>query len=304
MPIKIPEDLPAVGLLQRDNIFVMPEKRASSQDIRPLKVAILNLMPTKVETETQLLRLIANSPLQVEVDLLKTGSYVSVNTPEEHLLKFYRPSLEVLDSYYDGLIITGAPVEQMEFEEVDYWAELVEVLEWARNHVFSMMCICWGAQAALYHYYGVPKVEMKSKLFGNFLHRVLDSRSKLLRGFDDRFYAPHSRYTTIKREEILRRNSLQLLVESDRAGVYLVASEDLRQVFVTGHSEYDTGTLRYEYERDLERGLKPSIPVNYFQGDDPDNEPMVNWRGHANLLFMNWLNYAVYQETPFNIKSL
>ena len=299
MPIRIPENLPATGILQRENIFVMNETRAQSQDIRPLSIAILNLMPTKVETETQLLRLLGNSPLQIEVDLLKTESYSSRNTSEEHLLEFYRPVSEVFSSCYDGLIITGAPVEQMDFEEVDYWDELKTVFDWADRHVYSLLSICWGAQAALYHYYGIPKFKLESKLSGVYEHRVLEKNNKLTRGFDDRFFVPHSRHTSVKREEILRRPSLRILAESNEAGVYLSSSEDLRRVFVTGHSEYDPGTLRYEYERDLGRGLNPEIPANYFQGDDPRNEPMVKWRSHANLLFVNWLNYAVYQETPF-----
>lgn len=301
MPIKIPESLPAKSILQRENIFIMSEDRAQHQDIRPLKLAILNLMPTKVETETQLLRLIGNSPLQVEVVLLTTESYTAKNTSEEHLLEFYRPAREVLNSNYDGLIVTGAPVELMEFEEVDYWQELTEIFDWAWNQVYSLLSICWGAQAAMYHYYGIPKIKMKQKLSGVYEHRVLEKTSKLTRGFDDRFFVPHSRHTTVIREEILRRPSLRILAESDRAGVYLSASEDLRRVFVTGHSEYDPGTLRYEYERDEKRGLNPKTPENYFQGDDPRNEPMVRWRSHANLLFVNWLNYAVYQQTPFEL---
>ena len=303
MPIRIPENLPASGILQRENIFMMNESRASSQDIRPLHIGILNLMPTKVETETQLLRLLGNSSLQVEVDLLKTASYSSKNTSEEHLLEFYKPVKEAMDKYYDGFIITGAPVEMMEFEDVDYWDELKTVLDWAVTHVYSLLTICWGAQAALYHYYGIPKIKMDSKLSGVYEHRVLEKNNKLTRGFDDRFSVPHSRNTTVSREELLRRPSLRILAESNRAGVYLTASEDLRRVFVTGHSEYDSGTLRYEYERDLSRGIDATVPENYFQGDDPQNEPMVKWRSHANLLFVNWLNYAVYQETPFDLES-
>lgn len=304
MPIRIPENLPASGILQRENIFVMNEKRASTQDIRPLNIGILNLMPTKVETETQLLRLLGNSPLQVEIDLLKTESYASKNTAEEHLLEFYRPVSEVRDRCYDGFIITGAPVELMEFEDVDYWGELADVFSWAESHVYSLLSICWGAQAALYHYYGIPKVRLDHKLSGVYEHRVLEKNNMLTRGFDDRFYVPHSRHTTVSREEILRRPSLRILAESDSAGIYLTASEDLRRVFVTGHSEYDPGTLRYEYERDLSRGLNPDIPVDYFQGDDPKNEPMVKWRSHANMLFVNWLNYAVYQNTPFDLNRI
>ncbi len=304
MPITIPENLPATGILQRENIFVMNEERAHAQDIRPLSIGILNLMPTKVETETQLLRLLGNSPLQIEIDLLKTESYSSKNTAEEHLLEFYRPVSEALNRCYDGFIITGAPVELMDFEEVDYWKELEGVFDWADRHVFSLLTICWGAQAALYHYYGIPKIKMDSKLSGVYEHRVLEKNSKLTRGFDDRFFVPHSRHTTVNREEVLRRSELSILAESNRAGVYLTASEDLRRVFITGHSEYDPGTLRYEYERDVARGLNPQIPENYFQGDDPLNEPMVKWRSHANLLFVNWLNYAVYQETPYELNRI
>lgn len=304
MPITIPANLPAAGILRRENIFVMNEDRAQKQDIRPLSIAILNLMPTKVETETQLLRLLANSPLQIEIDLLKTESYASKNTSEEHLLEFYRPASEAMNRCYDGLIITGAPVELMDFEDVDYWAELNNIFEWAEEHVYSLLSICWGAQAALYHYYGIPKIRMEKKLSGVYEHRVLEKTNRLTRGFDDRFFVPHSRNTTVSREEILRRPSLRILAESDLAGIYLTASEDLRRVFVTGHSEYDAGTLRYEYERDLARELEPSIPANYFQGDDPRNEPMVRWRSHANMLFVNWLNYAVYQQTPFRLDEI
>ncbi|HAK45330.1 MAG TPA: homoserine O-succinyltransferase, partial [Spirochaeta sp.] len=299
--IRIPENLPATGILQRENIFVMNEHRAQTQDIRPLNIAILNLMPTKVETETQLLRLLGNSSLQIEVDLLKTESYSSKNTSEEHLLEFYRPVSQAMNCCYDGLIITGAPVELMEFEDVDYWDELKTVFDWADEHVYSLLSICWGAQAALHHYYSIPKFKLDTKLSGVYEHRVLERNNKLTRGFDDRFFVPHSRNTSVSREEILRRPSLRILAESNEAGVYLSASEDLRRVFVTGHSEYDSGTLRYEYERDLSRGMSPGLPANYFQGDDPGNEPMVKWRSHANLLFANWLNYAVYQETPFDL---
>lgn len=304
MPIRIPENLPATGILQRENIFVMNETRAKAQDIRPLSIAILNLMPTKVETETQLLRLLGNSPLQIEVDLLKTESYSSKNTSEEHLLEFYRPVSEAMCSCYDGMIITGAPVELMEFEDVDYWDELKTVFDWANENVYSLLSICWGAQAAMYHYYDIPKYKLDAKLSGVYEHRVLEKNNKLTRGFDDRFFVPHSRNTSVNREEILRRPALRILAESNEAGVYLSASEDLRRVFVTGHSEYEPGTLRYEYERDLSRGLNPQIPANYFQGNDPNNEPMVKWRSHANMLFVNWLNYAVYQETPFELDRI
>lgn len=304
MPITIPQNLPARGILQRENIFVMTRERAEHQDIRPLKLAILNLMPTKVETETQLLRLLGNTPLQIEVDLIKTESYTSRNTAEEHLLEFYRPFSSIREQFYDGFIITGAPIELLPFEEVDYWQELTGILDWAARHVYSLLTICWGAQAALYHYYGIPKKRLESKLSGVYEHRVLDSHNPLVRGFDDRFFVPHSRYTTVKREDILRQPSLRILAESDMAGIYLSASGDLRRVFVTGHSEYDPGTLRYEYERDISQGMTPGVPVNYFQGDDPRNEPMVRWKSHANLLFVNWLNYAVYQATPFRLEEL
>jgi homoserine O-succinyltransferase len=301
MPVKIPDSLPAMGILESENIFVMGENRALHQDIRPLHVAILNLMPTKVVTETQLLRLLGNSPLQVEVELLHMESHESKNTPQEHLLEHYSAFQQVRDRNFDGLIITGAPVEQMPFEEVDYWPELVEVMDWARVHVYSTLYICWGAQAGLYHYYGVPKHALAEKMFGVFPHRVSVRFERLARGFDDVFYAPHSRHTEVRREDVLCVPDLVLLSESEEAGVYIVLSADRRHVFVTGHSEYDALTLEGEYVRDLAKGLPIRVPRNYFPDDDPTREPVVRWRGHANLLFSNWLNYYVYQQTPFDL---
>jgi homoserine O-succinyltransferase len=301
MPVKIPDSLPAMGILESENIFVMGENRALHQDIRPLHVAILNLMPTKVVTETQLLRLLGNSPLQVEVELLHMESHESRNTPAEHLLAHYSSFAQVADRNFDGLIITGAPVEQMPFEEVDYWPELVEVMDWARVHVYSTLYICWGAQAGLYHYYGVPKHALAEKMFGVFPHRVSVRFERLARGFDDVFYAPHSRHTEVRREDVLCVPDLVLLSESEEAGVYIVLSADRRHVFVTGHSEYDALTLEGEYVRDLAKGLPIRVPRNYFPDDDPTREPVVRWRGHANLLFSNWLNYYVYQQTPFDL---
>lgn len=304
MPVRIKEDLPAYSVLTKENIFIISEERALSQDIRPLKIAILNIMPTKVVTETQLLRVLGNTPLQVDVTLLHPASHASKNTAQEHLDSFYRTFDEVKHEKFDGLIITGAPVEQMDFEEVTYWDELTEIMEWAKHHVFSTLYICWGAQAGLYYHYGVPKYIMAEKTSGVFLHHTAKVKEKLLRGFDDQFYAPHSRYTTVLREDILRHPELQILAESDEAGVYLVLGKSGREVFVTGHSEYDAETLRMEYERDVKKGISPNIPDNYFPHDDPTKEPVVRWRAHANLLFCNWLNYCVYQETPYDIEKI
>lgn len=301
MPVKIPESLPARSVLEAENVFLMEERRAQQQDIRPLRIAILNLMPTKIATETQLLRLLGNSPLQVEVVLLHMASHESRNTPAEHLLEHYSSFAEVRGQCFDGLIITGAPVEQLPFEEVDYWPELAELLDWARTHVFSTFYICWGAQAGLFRYYGVPKHALHAKMFGVFPHRLKVRNENLVQGFDDVFYAPHSRHTETRREDILAVPELQLLAESDEAGVYLVQSRDRRHVFVTGHSEYDPTTLQGEYVRDLGKGLPIEVPRNYYPGDDPSREPLVRWRGHAHLLFSNWLNYCVYQETPFEL---
>lgn len=304
MPINIPDNLPAYEVLTHENIFVMTEERAIHQDIRPLRIAIFNIMPTKIVTETQLLRLVGNSPLQVDIVLLHPGTYKSKHTPEEHLKNFYKTFDEVKEEAFDGLIITGAPVEQMEFEEVDYWEELKEVMDWSRKRVFCTMYICWAALAGLYHFYHIPKYPLKEKLFGVFEHHLNAKNVKLLRGFDDVFYAPHSRHSEVRREDVERVPELEILAESDEAGLYIIRSRDDRQIFVTGHSEYDPLTLKAEYERDLARGLKIRIPKNYFPDDDPTKPPIVRWRGHANLLFCNWLNYYVYQETPYNLGEL
>lgn len=304
MPIKIPDTLPAMGVLTNENIFVMGEDRALHQDIRPIQIAILNLMPTKITTETQLLRLLGNSALQVEITLLRTGTHQSKNTPEEHLLNFYQTFDQVQDQNFDGLVITGAPVEQMPFEKVDYWDELTQIIDWSHTHVYSTFFICWGAQAGLYHQFGVPKYPLPAKQFGVFEHRVLRKNVKLLRGFDDIFYAPHSRHTEIRREDIERVPQLEILAESDEAGVYIVGTRDERQVFVTGHSEYDPLTLKSEYDRDIGLGLPIAVPRNYYPADDPRQAPLVRWRSHANLLYANWLNYYVYQETPYDLRLL
>lgn len=304
MPIKIPDTLPAKEILANENIFVMGENRALHQDIRPLRIAILNLMPTKIATETQILRLLGNSPLQVEVTLLRTGTHQSKNTPEEHLTNFYVTVDAVSDQRFDGLIITGAPVEHLPFEAVDYWEELKAIMEWRRTHVFSTFYICWGAQAGLYHQYGIQKYPLAEKMFGVFPHRVLKQNVPLLRGFDDVFYAPHSRHTEIRAAEIEQVPDLDLLSTSEEAGVYIVASKDGRQVFVTGHSEYDPLTLKSEYDRDVRANLPIKIPRNYYPEDDPARVPEVRWRGHSNLLYVNWLNYYVYQETPYDLSRL
>jgi homoserine O-succinyltransferase/O-acetyltransferase len=304
MPVRIPATLPARVILERENIFVMGRERAEQQDIRPLHVAILNLMPTKIETETQLLRLLGNSALQVEITLLQTATYQPKNTSAEHLLAHYKTWEDVKNERFDGLVITGAPVEQLPFEEVEYWGELCSLMDWATNHVFSTLYICWGAQAGLYHHYGIPKYPLSHKMFGVFEHKVLVRNQKLLRGFDDTFLAPHSRHTEIRVEDLEKVGGLKLLAASEEAGVYLAASRDGRQVFVTGHSEYDPLTLKGEYNRDISQGLPTQVPRNYFPGDDPAQPPLVRWRGHANLLFANWLNYYVYQVTPYNLKHI
>ncbi len=304
MPVKIPDTLPAMGVLESENIFVMGENRALHQDIRPLRLAILNLMPTKVTTETQLLRLLGNTPLQVEIELLHMESHEARHTPAEHLLEHYSSFRQLREQRFDGLIITGAPVEQLPFEEVDYWPELVELMDWARTHVYSTLYICWGAQAGLYHYYGVPKHDLPAKMFGVFEHTVHIRFERLVRGFDDLFYAPHSRHTEIRREDVLAVPELVLLSESREAGVYIVLSADRRHVFVTGHSEYDPLTLQAEYVRDVSRGLPIAVPRNYYPDDDPSREPVVRWRSHASLLFANWLNYYVYQQTPYDLGRL
>lgn len=304
MPIKIQDDLPAAEILINENIFVMPENRAFHQDIRPLKVAILNLMPTKATTEVQLLRLIGNTPLQIEIELLHTKTHVSKNTSEEHLIKFYKTFDDVKHEKFDGLIITGAPVEQMKFEEVNYWEELKEIMEWSKSNVYSTLHICWGAQAGLYYHYGIPKYDLKEKMFGVFSHRINIKNTKLLMGFDDEFYVPHSRHTEVKKEDIEKVEELSILSESEDSGVYVVSTKGGRQIFVTGHSEYDPLTLKSEYDRDVNKGLDIKVPKNYYPQDNPQREPMVKWRGHANLLFSNWLNYYVYQETPYDLEEI
>ena len=304
MPIKIPNWLPASQTLAEENIFVMNEARALHQDIRPLRIVILNLMPTKITTETQLLRLLGNTPLQIEVELLRILNHASKNTPEEHLLTFYKTLDQIKGNYYDALIITGAPVEHLPFEEVDYWDELTAIMNWGRAHAFASFFICWGAQAAFYHYYGIPKYPLAAKQFGVFKHHVTEKNVMLLRGFDDVFYAPHSRHTEIRREDIEKIPSLQVLAESNEAGVYIAASRDGRQVFVTGHSEYDPLTLQKEYERDRAAGLPIEVPLNYYPNDDPSQPPLDRWRSHAHLLFANWINYYVYQNTPYDLNRV
>ena len=304
MPIKIPNELPAVKVLEDENIFVMTETRAITQDIRPLKILILNLMPTKVDTETQLSRLLGNTPLQVEIELIHTESHKSKNTSEEHLLAFYKQFSDVRDRYFDGMIITGAPVEKMEFEEVDYWEELTEIMDWSKTHVQSTLHICWGAQAGLYHHFGIKKYLMEEKLSGVYAHKVDYKRSILFRGFDDVFYVPHSRYTTVSREEIEATEGIKILASSEKAGVYAVTTPNGRQIFITGHSEYDADTLNKEYTRDKLAGIDPKIPEHYFPNDDDTQPPVITWRGHATLLFTNWLNYFVYQATPYDIMKI
>lgn len=304
MPVKIPTTLPAREILEYENIFVMDEDRAIHQDIRALRVAILNLMPTKIATETQILRLLSNSPLQVEITLLHTATYESKNTDADHLLNHYATFNDVKYEKFDGLIITGAPVEQMPFEEVDYWNELAQIFNWAETNVESSFYICWGAQAGLYHRYGIPKYDLPHKMFGVFEHRLLNRTESLVRGFDDLFLAPHSRHTEIRRADIEKHPELQILAESDDAGVYIVGSRDGRRLYITGHSEYDPLTLKAEFDRDVNKGLPIQVPKNYYPKDDPSQMPNVRWRGHANLLFSNWLNYYVYQVTPYDIDKI
>ncbi len=303
MPIKIPNDLPAVKTLQSENIFVMTETRAITQDIRPLKILILNLMPKKIETETQLSRLLGNTPLQVEMELIHTKSHQSKNVAEDHLLAFYKTFDEVKERNFDGMIITGAPVEHLAFEEVEYWQELTEIMEWTKTHVHSTFHICWGAQAGLYYHYGIQKHGVPEKLFGVFPHQVEYKNSILFRGFDDTFMVPQSRHTTVYREDIEKVDKLKILASSEQTGVYAIASEKGRQIFITGHSEYDADTLKNEYLRDKSQGKPIKIPENYFPNDDETKAPLVSWRSHANLLYSNWLNYFVYQTTPYDIKK-
>lgn len=304
MPIKISNNLPAFTTLQNENIFVMKDDVASHQDIRPLKVAILNLMPKKIETETQILRLLSNTPIQVDIELIQTASHRSKNTSIEHLTKFYKTFDEIKDERFDGLIITGAPVEQLPFEEVDYWKELCGIMKWTTTNVFSTMHICWGAYAGLYYHYGIPKHDLDKKMFGIFPHHLEVQDHPLLKGFDEIFYVPHSRHTEIKRIDVERVSMLKVLTSSDISGVHIVAEKHGRQFFITGHSEYDRNTLANEYFRDLNKGEQIDIPYNYFPDDDPSKPPVFTWRCHANLLFSNWLNYCVYQKTPYDLKNL
>ena len=304
MPIKVPNDLPAIDTLTKENVFVMTDTRAMTQNIRPLRILLLNLMPTKIETETQLTRLLGNSPLQVEMELLQTSTHEAHNVSQEHMLAFYKTFDQVRDNYYDGMIITGAPIELMEFEEVDYWDELCEIMEWTKSHVHSTFHICWGAQAGLYYHYGIKKHVLPEKLSGVFLHHLDYRNGMLFRGFDDEFYVPHSRNTTVYREDIEAVPQLKIIASSDKAGVFCVKSDDDRQIFVMGHSEYDWNTLLKEYERDKKAGLHPHVPDNYFPGDDDTKQPVVRWRSCANLLYSNWLNYFVYQSTPYDLNAI
>lgn len=304
MPVRVPVSLPAVEALRSENIFVIDEQRASSQDIRPLRIAILNLMPLKIMTETDLLRLISNTPLQIELDFIDTDSHVSKNTPREHIETFYKKFDDIKHNNYDGLIITGAPVEKVAFEDVDYWQELTEIFDWAKKHVTSTLYICWAALAGLYHHYGVPKYVLDRKISGVFKHHIDDELNPIFRGFDDVFYVPHSRYSEVRREDIEKIDGLKIIAESDESGIYMVMARGGREFFITGHSEYSPGTLDFEYHRDLEKGINPAIPANYYLNDDPTQQPIVRWRSHANLLFSNWLNYFVYQETPYDIREI
>jgi len=304
MPVRIPNGLPAHKTLSAENIFVMTTERAAHQDIRPLRIAVLNLMPTKIVTETQFLRLLGNSPLQVDITFIAMESHDAKNISAEHMEAFYESLDDVLHERFDGLVITGAPVETLPFEEVDYWPELVRLMDWSRTNVWSTLHICWGSQAALYRHFGIPKYPLPAKMFGLFSHRILEPHEPLLRGFDDQFYAPHSRHTEVRAEDITAVAELKLLAVSEQAGVYMAASEDGRMVFVTGHPEYDRYTLKAEYERDLGKGLPVAVPRNYFPGDDPTREPLMSWRSHAHLLYANWLNYYVYQATPYDLGRL
>ena len=304
MPLTLPDKLPAIDLLKKENIFVMDTTRATAQDIRPLRIAILNLMPLKITTETDLVRLLSNSPLQIELSFMKVKSHTSKNTPIEHMQAFYTDFEDMRDQKYDGFIITGAPVEHLDFEQVGYWEEITEIFEWACHHVTSTLYICWAAQAGLYHHYGIPKYPLEKKMFGIFKHAVSNPELPIFRGFDDEFYIPHSRHTEIRREDIERRPELSILAESDESGVYMVMAREGREFFLTGHSEYSPLTLDTEYRRDLSKGLPIEIPQHYYRNDDPSQPPLVRWRGHANLLFNNWLNYYVYQATPYRLEDI
>jgi homoserine O-succinyltransferase len=304
MPLRLPDKLPAIDFLKDENIFVLGNERANSQDIRPLRIAILNLMPLKITTETDLVRLLSNTPLQLDVHLMKVKAHTSKNTPVEHMQAFYRDFEEMRHEKFDGMIITGAPVEHLDYSEVNYWQEITEIFDWARTHVTSVMYICWAAQAGLFYHYGVPKYPLPKKMFGIFPQTPSNTRLPIFRGFDDVFYMPHSRHTEIRREDILRVPELSIIAESEQSGVSMVMARNGREIFVTGHSEYSPNTLATEYRRDLAKGLPIEMPVNYYRNDDPDQGPLVTWRGHGNLLFTNWLNYYVYQETPYNIEDI
>jgi homoserine O-succinyltransferase len=304
MPVKIPDNLPAIELLKQENIFVMSSLRANEQDIRPLRVLVLNLMPLKISTETDFIRLLSNNPLQVEMEFLRLETHVSKNTPQEHLEMFYKNFDDVSEQFYDGLIVTGAPVEMLPFEEVNYWNELTKIFDWARIHVTSSLYICWASQAALYHFYDVEKVPLDQKIFGVFKHTASEKQHPIFRGFDDEFFIPHSRHTTIERDDILKKNGLRILSESPDAGVAILSSRGGREFYLTGHSEYNPFTLHEEYTRDVEKGAVIQLPQNYYRNDDPSQDPVVRWTSHANLLFNNWLNYFVYQETPFDLRDL
>jgi len=304
MPLTLPSKLPAIELLKKENIFVMDDSRALGQDIRPLRIVILNLMPVKITTETDLIRLLSNSPLQLQIDFMKISSHTSKNTPIEHMMAFYKDFEVIAREKYDGMIITGAPIEHLPFDEVTYWPEMERIFAWARENVTSTLFICWAAQAGLHYYYGIPKYPLEKKLSGIYRHRVLDPSCPIFRGFDDEFYVPHSRYTTLRKEDILSDGRLTLLSESDEAGIYMVMARAGREFFITGHSEYAPDTLHNEYVRDVRKGLSPDIPCNYYQDNDPSRPPLVRWRAHANLLFSNWLNYYVYQETPYDITQI
>ncbi len=304
MPINISNDLPAFSVLNKENIFVMTNTDASHQDIRPLKIAIVNLMPKKIETETQILRLLSNTPLQVDVELIQMASHVAKTTPQQHLTKFYKTFDDVKDQRFDGMIITGAPIEHLPFEEVDYWDELCRVMEWSKKNVYSVLHICWGAQAGLYYHYGVPKYDLPKKMFGVFPHKAEKTNCPLLRGFDEQFYVPHSRHTEIRREDVERSDKLIILASSKESGVNIITDVTGRQFFFMGHFEYDRLTLSGEYFRDKGKGLDIAVPAHYFPYDDPSQPPVFNWRAHANLIFSNWLNYCVYQETPYDLNDL
>lgn len=304
MPLNIPDKLPAVEILEKENIFVMKETKAIHQDIRPLKVLILNLMPLKIATETHILRLLSNTPLQIEIVLLHAENHISKHTPLEHLESFYKTFSQIDHMKFDGMIMTGAPVEQLEFEDVDYWQELQQIMDWSQSNVTSSLFICWGAQAGLYHFYNVPKYPLANKMFGVFKHSLNNPFCPLTRGFDEEFQAPHSRHTEIRKEDLLKIKDLEIIAESEEAGIFIVMAKSGRQIFVTGHAEYDPTTLKEEYERDLKKGMQIDVPKHYFHDNDPNGNPRVRWKSHAHLLFNNWLNYYVYQMTPFNLSDI